>query len=64
MIKTLMKNILKKKSSPALVVCRDSDCESRQDCPHSKPHTRIEECQFSCDPDWEHAKCYPVKEAI
>ncbi len=46
-----------------LVECKDRDCESWDECPHSKQHTENEECQYVCGADEPCSKCSPVKAA-
>jgi len=48
--------------SSGLVVCLDMDCESRGDCPHSKPHAENKECLFDCGVDTPCSRCHPVEE--
>jgi len=50
------------KASECEVVCDDLDCQSRKDCPHSRPHKEIEECQFICGADEPCSRCHPVEE--
>lgn len=47
-----------------LVICSDTACECRDDCPHSKPHHRASECTFMHGSDAPCARCKPVEEAL
>ncbi|MBA3009744.1 MAG: hypothetical protein KKF12_12150 [Proteobacteria bacterium] len=48
---------------PAIVECRDMDCETRGECPHSSWHPENEECHYVCGADEPCSRCYPVEAA-
>lgn len=49
---------------PGKVVCREQECQSRGECPHSLPHDETEKCSHVCGADAPFARCEPIKEGI